>query len=189
MGLVKYALGELGQDLITLAAKDYFFDDPLRRIYFENFTNLLPIDRHGSLKKSMRLASTALRQGSSLLIFPEGTRARDGVMTGFKPAIGHLALNEKVDIVPMFLGGTYEVLPVGAALPKGRKLSVRIGRALTAEEMIKATRGMARSAAYRWVAEQCETIVRRLGGLPSTAELKAAPRAVREETDEGRTEG
>ena len=48
MGLVKDALGELGKDLATLAAKDYFFDDPLRRAYFENFTNLLPIDRHGS---------------------------------------------------------------------------------------------------------------------------------------------
>jgi long-chain acyl-CoA synthetase len=166
MGLVKYALGELGRDLATLAAKDYFFDDPLRRAYFENFTNLLPIDRHGSLKKSLRLAAEALRQGQSLLIFPEGTRARDGVMINFKPAIGHLCLNEKVDVLPMYLGGTYEALPVGSTFPKARELWVKIGKPLTPEEMMRETEGMPRSKAYRYVAETAERAVRKLGGLP-----------------------
>jgi long-chain acyl-CoA synthetase len=185
MGLVKYALGDLGRDLITLAAKDYFFDDPVRRLYFENFTNLLPIDRHGSLKKSLRLASMALRQGSSLLIFPEGTRARDGEMVSFKPTLGHLSLNEKVDILPMYLGGTYEALPVGAALPRDRKLHVRIGQPFTADDMLKQTRGMAKSAAYRYIAEKVEAEVRRLGGQAprETAPVKVSER---EETEEER---
>jgi long-chain acyl-CoA synthetase len=166
MGLVKHALGEIGTDLATLAAKDYFFDDPVRRIYFENFTNLLPMDRHGSLKKSLRLAAEALRQGQSLLIFPEGTRARDGVMTSFKPAIGHLCINERIDIVPMYLGGTHESLPVGSVLPKQRELSVRIGHPITPDEMIRQTEGMSRSKAYRHVAMVTERAVRELGGLP-----------------------
>ena len=176
MGLVKYALGELGKDLATLAAKDYFFDDPLRRAYFENFTNLLPIDRHGSLKKSLRMAAEALRHGQSLLIFPEGTRARDGVMTGFKPAIGHLCLNEKIDILPLYLGGTYESLPVGSVLPKARELFVRIGEPLTPEQMVKETEGMSRSKAYRYVAERTERAVRKLGGLPLDLDVDADDR-------------
>jgi long-chain acyl-CoA synthetase len=173
MGLVKYALGDMGKDIQTLAARDYFFADTVRRTYFENFTNLLPIDRHGSLKKSLRLASDSLRRGSSLLIFPEGTRARDGVITRFKPAIGHLALNERVDIVPMFLGGTYDSLPVGAVVPKKRELYVRIGDPITAEEMIEKTRGMPRSAAYRAVADRVEAAVRMLGGLEPMDEHEA----------------
>lgn len=166
MGLVKYALGPFGRDLRTLAAKDYFFDDPYRRMYFENFTNLLPMDRHGSLKKSLRLASEAIKNGESLLIFPEGTRARDGVMIGFKPAIGHLCLVERVDILPMFLGGTHDALPVGAAMPQARKLVVKIGDPVRHDVMAKETKGMSKSEAYRYIAYKVEDIVRDLGNLP-----------------------
>ncbi|MBI2377744.1 MAG: AMP-binding protein [Deltaproteobacteria bacterium] len=166
MGLVKHALGELGDGLVTLAAKDYFFDDPVRRIYFENFTNLLPMDRHGSLKKSMRLASEALRGGSSLLIFPEGTRSREGEMARFRPAIGYLALSEGIDVVPMFLGGTHDALPVGASVPKGRKLFVKIGPPILVEELAAASKGWPRSLVYKKLALDVEHAVRALGGLP-----------------------
>ena len=57
MGLVKHALGDWGEALVALAAKDYFFEDPVKRAYFENFTNLVPMDRHGSLRESLRLAA------------------------------------------------------------------------------------------------------------------------------------
>lgn len=166
MGLVKHALGGLGGELVTLAAKDYFFDDPIRRTYFENFTNLLPMDRHGSLRKSLSMAVHALEDGSSLLLFPEGTRSRDGKMTSFKPAIGYLCLQVGIDIVPMWLGGTYDALPVGAALPKQRELSVRIGAAIRADDVRKKTEGWPRAAAYRHVSELVEASVRKLAGLP-----------------------
>lgn len=167
--VVKHALGDLAGELMSVAAKDYFFDDRLRRLYFENFTNLLPMDRHGSLKKSLRLAGEALRQGSSLLIFPEGTRSRDGVMSDFKPAVGYLCLHEKVDILPIALIGTHDALPVGAALPKGRRLGARIGAPIRAEEMLRATEHMSRAAAYRHVAQIAEAAVRRMLGEPGPA--------------------
>ncbi len=55
-GSVKFALGDQGEALVALGAKDYFFDDPVRRMYFENFTNVVPMERHGSLRESLRLA-------------------------------------------------------------------------------------------------------------------------------------
>ena len=168
VGLVKHALGPFGDGLRTLAARDYFFDDPWRRAYFENFTNLLPIDRHGSLKKSLRLATAALRRGENLLIFPEGTRARDGVMTGFKPAVGHLCLNEGVDVLPIFLDGTYDAMPAGRTVPKSRELRAKIGDPITAGRMAVETKGMARSIAYKHVAWTAEQVVRQMGGLPET---------------------
>ena len=187
MGLVKHALEPFGRNLRTLAARDYFFDDSYRRIYFENFTNLLPIDRHGSLKKSLRLACEAIHGGQSLLIFPEGTRSREGIMASFKPAIGYLSLSEAVDILPMYLGGTHHALPVGAFLPKQRDLWVRIGAPIDANRMREETRGMARSAAYRHVARRAEDAVRALGRLPieprAPADRDPAGRAARDEED------
>jgi long-chain acyl-CoA synthetase len=123
-GLVKYALGEQGEALVALGAKDYFFEDPVRRMYFENFTNVVPMERHGSLRESLRLAGEVIREGYILLIFPEGTRSDTGVMADFKPSLGYLALQNKCGILPMYLHRTYEAMPKGRYLPK-RGIDVR----------------------------------------------------------------
>jgi long-chain acyl-CoA synthetase len=164
-GLISYAMDGLGGEIAALAAKDYFFDDPKKRFYFENFTNLVPMERHGSLKKSLKLAGEVLQQGNSLLIYPEGTRARDGKMTEFKPALAYLCLNERVPILPVFLGGTHEALPVGASIPKERSLYVRIGAPIDPGKMIEHTKEWPRSEAYRYVTDLAEQAVRRLGHL------------------------
>src|SRR5882724_5098250 len=63
MGLVKMALGDAGQDLVALAAADYFFDTKYKRAYMENFTNLVPMERTGSLRQSLRHARSFLDRG------------------------------------------------------------------------------------------------------------------------------
>jgi long-chain acyl-CoA synthetase len=185
MGLAKHALGDIGQDLVALAAKDYFFDDPLRRAYFENFTNLLPMDRHGSLKQSLKLASQALRAGQSLLIFPEGTRSPDGQMQPFKPAIGFLCLHENVDVLPMYLGGTHHALPKGKVRLRGRELFVRIGAPIRADALKKQAEGLPKADAYRAAAQQIEDAVRALGTERRPRKTAAAERAHREKTVRG----
>src|SRR4029079_12596951 len=93
MGFVKYALGSYGQSLVALAARDYFFDaGKVRRTVVENFTNLAPIDRQAGFRETLREVGKLLEAGKTVLIFPEGTRSRDGVIREFKGAIGHLAL-------------------------------------------------------------------------------------------------
>jgi long-chain acyl-CoA synthetase len=101
-------------------------------------------------------------------------------MTSFKPAIGHLCLNEGIDVLPMYLGGTYEALPVGSMLPKARDLQVKIGKPLTPEAMRRATEGMPRSKAYRYVAQEAERAVRKLGGLPLELEERDEPEVTEE---------
>ena len=171
-GLIAYALQGLAGDIAALAAKDYFFDDPKRRFYFENFTNLIPMDRHGSLKKSMKLAEEVVNQGSNLLIYPEGTRARDGQLAPFKPALGYLSLHCRVPILPVYLGGTYEALPVGSVMPKERSLYVRIGQPIHFEELQTHTESWARSEAYRYISDLTYDAIKKLGGI---AEVVSSP--------------
>lgn len=154
MGFVKYALGEYGDGIVSLAAQDYFFDrDRWRRAYFENLTNLAPFDRKGGLRAALRQAEDILEQGKTILIFPEGTRSPDGAIQEFKPVIGHLALGVKVDILPVWIGGTYEAMPKGARVPTKRRLRARIGPPLAVRELERLTAGMKPVAAYRRVAE------------------------------------
>ena len=162
MGLVKHALGDWGELLVAVAAKDYFFEDRLKRAYFENFTNLVPMDRGGALRESLRTAAAILKEGRLLLIFPEGTRSPNGVMGDFKPSIGYLALVNQVDVVPMYLEGTFDALPKGSLWPARRKIAAHIGPPIGYEALRKATLGVARSEQYREAARLVEEAVRRL---------------------------
>jgi long-chain acyl-CoA synthetase len=162
MGLIKVVLGDQGERLAALAARDYFFDTAWKRAYFENFTNLIPIERHGSLRESLKMAGDALNQGLNLLIFPEGTRTTTGELQEFKATLGFLALTYGVDVLPLYLDGTYNALPKGSLFPKQNKLAVRIGPVFTYEAMKRRTEGMSRSASYRHVTEITEQAVRAL---------------------------
>jgi long-chain acyl-CoA synthetase len=147
---------------VAVAAKDYFFDDPLKRVYFENFTNLIPMDRHGSLRESLRLAARVIDAGYILLIFPEGTRSETGIMQPFKPSIGYLALHHKIDVLPMYLEGTHDALPKGKLLPQKRVIAAHIGPLVTYEALRAAAGKLPRHEQNREAARIVERAVRRL---------------------------
>ncbi len=142
MGLVKYALGEFGNNIRALAAADYFYKDKLRKTYFKNFTNLIPLERSGNLETSLGHAVKAIKKGEMLLIFPEGTRSKTGKLQPFKKGLGYLVASQKVNVLPIFIEGTYRAFPKGAKLPSltSRHLKVFIGKPLDAFKMLEQTK-------------------------------------------------
>jgi long-chain acyl-CoA synthetase len=165
MGLVKYALGTYGRDLVTIAARDYFFDTKLRRAFSENFTNLVSFDRDGGsndLRQTLREVGALLDEGKTVLIFPEGTRSTDGTIREFKGAIGHLAVHHKVDVLPLWLGGTYQALPKDAAIPRKRDLTARIGPALRHDDIARLAQGKGNVERVRLVARLAQSAVEAL---------------------------
>lgn len=64
-----------------------------------------------SIAKMMQDCKKALARGSSVLIFPEGTRSPDGNIRSFKPGAFILASEEKVPIQPIVISGTNKALP------------------------------------------------------------------------------
>ncbi|MBK6847913.1 MAG: 1-acyl-sn-glycerol-3-phosphate acyltransferase [Proteobacteria bacterium] len=151
-GLAKLALHDRGSNLYGLAAADYFFDTPLKRAYFENFTKLVPMDRSGSLRRSLRQALDLLGQGHDLLIFPEGTRSPTGAIQEFKPSLGYLAAHARVGVLPVYIWGTHEALPKGGLWPKRRDVGARVGPLLEFAAIERLTAGLPRSEAYRAIA-------------------------------------
>ncbi|MEZ5305723.1 MAG: AMP-binding protein [Pyrinomonadaceae bacterium] len=167
MGLVKYALGkDVADQTVAVAAADYWFDTKYKRAYMNNFTTLVPIERSGSLRQSLRHVTQILREGYNALIFPEGTRSLTGEMEEFKPVIGYLALNDKVGILPIYLFGTYDAFPKGTSVPKlekvGSKIGARVGRLLEYEELAKMTEDVPNAEAYRLVAARVQHEVENL---------------------------
>ncbi len=162
MGLVRHALGKYGEDIVSLAAQDYFFGGRVKRAVFENLTNLRPIDRKASLRQTIREASDVLERGKTVLIFPEGTRSTTGEIQEFKPLVGHLALVHGVDVLPLFLGGTHAAMPKGSPVPTKRDLVARIGPPLRVTDLRRLTAGMTPADAAREVARLAMNAVQAL---------------------------
>ncbi len=89
----------------------------------------IPIDRENPREavKALDEAKKRLEQGSSIVLFPEGTRSQDGRLQAFKSGGFRLAIRSKKDILPVALSHTQFTLPKGSIVPKPYTVSVRIG--------------------------------------------------------------
>ena len=84
---------------------------------------------------SIRAALKSLKSGLPLVIFPEGGRTPDGQVKPFLPGAFFLAIKAQVDVVPVALVGTYELLPMNTYHIKCRPLEMRVGQAISTAGM------------------------------------------------------
>ncbi|KPK25333.1 MAG: acyl-phosphate glycerol 3-phosphate acyltransferase [Desulfobacterales bacterium SG8_35_2] len=119
--------GFLGVNFRWLAKKELFrvpiWGTAMRRAGY------IPIDRsHGRQAiKSLDKAAKKIRAGTSVIIFPEGTRSSDGKLHDFKAGAMVLAIKSGVPIVPVAIIGTYAILPKGKLLMNPGKVRIRVG--------------------------------------------------------------
>lgn len=112
------------------AAADYFFDTWWRAVGSAIVFNTFPIDRRGG-----SMATTpgeVLADGWSLVIFPEGTRSKDGWVGRFQLGAAYLAVEHGVPVVPVAHRGTFAAMPRGQGWPSAgrRQLTIRFGEPL-----------------------------------------------------------
>src|SRR5262249_8081489 len=93
------------------------------------------------------------------VLFPEGTRSRDGRMAPFKAGIGALLADSAVPIVPCFLEGAFAALPPQRRWPRPARLRLAIGKPINVADCANDRDGWVE------VAGRCEKAVRELGGL------------------------
>jgi len=172
-GLVGYALGAMGDELIVLAAKDYFFNTRARRFLAANFTSLIAFDRERAQLESLDDALAELAAGKSVLMFPEGTRSADGAVHEFKSGAGYLALRSGCDVLPVLIRGTHEVLGKGSLWPRRRPVEVRIGSVITNAAMRAVCDNSDGMGAYRKLADYMRRTVLALAAPPDGAKPRA----------------
>jgi 1-acyl-sn-glycerol-3-phosphate acyltransferase len=66
--------------------------------------------RKSSMHQMMQDSERALKKGNSMMIFPEGTRSKDGRLQSFKSGAFHLALNTQLPILPIVIKGTSQAI-------------------------------------------------------------------------------
>jgi 1-acyl-sn-glycerol-3-phosphate acyltransferase len=114
--------------LFPLAAEDHFFKKTAKAAFTAYAINALPVSRHGGGVEAMKaLRERMQQQKCGYILFPEGTRTRDGQMASFKSGVGILIADTDIPVIPCYLRGGFEAFPSSAKFPRPHKLTLVIG--------------------------------------------------------------
>jgi 1-acyl-sn-glycerol-3-phosphate acyltransferase len=94
-----------------------------------------PIQREGMGASGLKETLRRIRNGAIVVLFPEGTRSRNGALGPIKPGIAVLAARAGVPIVPAGLAGTFEAWSRRRPFPWPHPIRIHYGPAITPEEL------------------------------------------------------
>jgi len=97
----------------------------------------IEIDREGGGLGGLKETLHRLRRGELVLMFPEGTRTKNGQVQEIKPGFIAVARRSKVPLIPVAIVGAFDVLPKGKKLPRRRTIKMVVGESLKPEEIEK----------------------------------------------------
>jgi 1-acyl-sn-glycerol-3-phosphate acyltransferase len=98
----------------------------------------IPIDRESARAsmRSLNLAVQALKGGMPLVVFPEGGRSPDGLVQPFMSGAFYVAIKAGVDVIPMALIGTREVLPMNSFHIRPGPMELIVGQPISTAGLV-----------------------------------------------------
>ena len=104
----------------------------------------LPVNRVNPRRaaRNIDFAARKVRDGRSILVFPEGGRRRGESMRRFKTGAAHIAIKSGVPLVPVAISGTGEILPPGSWHLRPGVVEVRIGKPIPTADGSWTARGL-----------------------------------------------
>jgi len=116
-----------------------------RRLFYLGRSNLFPFPLVGGIlrwlgwiplqperweRTGFQSVVELLKAGRAVVIFPEGKRTLDGTIQPGKPGIGQIVAEARCPVVPVYLRGTYQVLPAGASWLRRHPVEVSFGESI-----------------------------------------------------------
>jgi alcohol-forming fatty acyl-CoA reductase len=133
-GVLLAALGALAYQTHPTAAADYWFRRPAVAWLLHATLGGIPFDRQRrNVARAVSLPAQVLRNGHSLIFFPEGTRSPDGTLRPFRSTVGLLALGSAAPIVPVAIMGAAQALPKGRLWITHHPVRLRFGPPIAVE--------------------------------------------------------
>ncbi len=129
-----------------------------------------PVKTKGDWREGMEQAFQLFDRGEVVVVFPEGTRTRDGNLQKGKPGIGWLAYRAKVTVVPAYISGTYEALPRGSLMIKSSRVKVVFGPPL---DLTQWYQGPEVRETYQRIADEMIEGIRRAGEQNKKSEVRS----------------
>lgn len=87
----------------------------------------VPVDRDGGSASGLRVTLERLREGGGIILFPEGTRTRDGKLQPARAGIGLTVIKSEAPVVPVRVFGTYDAFGRRHLFPRPKRVEVKYG--------------------------------------------------------------
>jgi 1-acyl-sn-glycerol-3-phosphate acyltransferase len=141
-----------------IAAGDVFFQTKPVSVFSAIVLNALPMWRKNCGPHALAELRRKLQEEKSIyVIFPEGSRSRDGRIAPFRHGLGMLVAETPVPVLPCFISGTFEALPPHRKIPRPARIKIVIGHPLDFANTLNNREG------WCHIAQRVESSVRDLG--------------------------
>jgi 1-acyl-sn-glycerol-3-phosphate acyltransferase len=127
--------------------------------------NSVPVDREGGGAAGLRAILDRLLAGGGIVLFPEGTRTRDGHLQPARSGIGLTVIKSSAPVVPVRVFGTYTAFGRHVGFPRPHRVVVKYGRPLyftALREEAKTCPKPRLKAAYQQVADEIMAAIAQL---------------------------
>ena len=104
--------------------------------------NVIPVERDGNDMSALREVIKKIKEGNGVVLFPEGTRSKDGSIQPARAGIGFVIAKTGAPVLPMRIFGAHAAFPKGAKRLHFPQITVVIGEPIrfSPEEIASATR-------------------------------------------------
>jgi len=99
--------------------------------------NVIPVERDGNDMSALREVIKKVREGNGIVLFPEGTRSKDGNLQSARAGLGFIIAKTMAPVLPMRIFGAYEAFPKGSHGLRFTRITVVLGEPIyfTREEV------------------------------------------------------
>jgi 1-acyl-sn-glycerol-3-phosphate acyltransferase len=149
---------------INYLARESLFRFPVVGWVLRNW-NSVPVDRDGGGGAGLKAILDRLLAGGAIILFPEGTRTRDGNLQPARPGIGLTVIKSRAPVVPVRVFGTFEAYGRDAAFPRPHQVTVKYGHPMGFEQLRAEAKGCSKprlKQIYQQVADEIMATIARL---------------------------
>ncbi len=149
---------------ISYLARENLFRFPVIRWVLQRW-HAVPVDREGGGAKGLKAILDRLLAGDAIILFPEGTRSRDGHLQPARSGIGLTVIKSTAPVVPVRLFGSFDAFGRHLRFPRPRRLAVKYGPPLRFEHLRAEAKVCSRSrlkSIYQQVADEIMAAIARL---------------------------
>jgi len=138
------------------------FEAFLRNLLYV-MAGVIPVHRFNeeSKKRALEKAIARVKKGEILVIYPEGTRSKDGRVHEGRPGAAKIYLKTGVPILPVAFKGNFDLLPVGKSFPRLKRIvRINVGKPLEFREEYKTAKKLdCNSKEYREICQKITNLV------------------------------
>jgi len=102
--------------------------------------NSFPVERGSADRGAVKEFVRRVRAGNPVMVFPEGTRSRDGRLGPIMPGVGGIAVRAGAPVVPTYIDGSFDAWSRHRKLPRRARVSITFGRPVWAERKADETK-------------------------------------------------